>query len=81
MNCGTTKVSGKLVGIKVKTPVAKVEKPFFNRVALSDMSQHNFFGFYFNVPKTTFDNVELLGQDTDSLIVQLSDKGNIVHKM
>ena len=28
-----------------------------------------------------FDNVELLGQDTDSLIVQLSDKGNIVHKM
>ena len=28
-----------------------------------------------------FDNVELLWQDTDSLIVQLSDKGNIVHKM
>ena len=28
-----------------------------------------------------FDKVELLGQDTDSLIVQLSDKGNIVHKM
>ena len=31
--------------------------------------------------KTTVDNVELLGQDTDSLIVQLSDKGIIVHKM
>ena len=28
-----------------------------------------------------FDNVELLWQDTDSLIVQLSDKGSIVHKM
>ena len=28
-----------------------------------------------------FDKVELLGQDTDSLIVQLTDKGNIVHKM
>ena len=28
-----------------------------------------------------FDNVELLDQDTDSLIVQLSDKGSIVHKM
>ena len=25
--------------------------------------------------------MELLGYDTDSLIVQLSDKGNIVHKM
>ena len=30
--------------------------------------------------KTTFDSVELLGQDTDSLIVQLNDHGNIVHK-
>ena len=28
-----------------------------------------------------FDNVELLWQDTDSLIVQLSDKSSIVHKM
>ena len=39
------------------------------------------YDFYYNVLKTTFDTVELLGKDTDSLIVQLSDKGNIVHKM
>ena len=46
-----------------------------------DMSKHIIYDFYYNVLKMTLDNVELLGQDTDSLIVQLSDKGNIVHKM
>ena len=45
------------------------------------MSKHIIYDFYYNVLKTTFDNVELSGQDIDSLIVQLSDKGNIVHKM
>ena len=45
------------------------------------MSKHIMYDFYYNVLKMTLDNVELLGQDTDSLIVQLSDKGNIVHKM
>ena len=30
--------------------------------------------------KYTFDNVELLNQDMDKLIVQLSDKINIVQK-
>ena len=45
------------------------------------MSKHIIYDFYYNVLKKTFDNVELLGQDTDSFIVQLSDKGNIVYKM
>ena len=65
----------------MNTPVRKVEKPFFIGFAILDMSKHIIYDFYYNVLKTTFDNVELLGQDTDSLIVQLSDKGNIVHKM
>ena len=56
-------------------------KPFFIGFAILDMSKHIIYDFYYNVLKTTFDNVELLGQDTDSLIVQLSDKGNIVHKI
>ena len=43
--------------------------------------QHIIYDFSFNILKNTFDNVELLGQDIDSLIVQLSDKGNFVHKM
>ena len=45
------------------------------------MSKHIIYDFYYNVLKTTFNSVELLGQDTDSLIVQLNDRGNIVHKM
>ena len=58
-----------------------MEKPFFFGFAILDMSKHIIYDFYYNVLKNTFDNVKLLGQVTDSLIVQLSDKDNIVHKM
>ena len=81
MIAGTIMYSENLIGIKLNTPVRKVEKPFFIGFAILDMSKHIIYNFYYNVLKNTFDNVELLGQDTDSLIVQLSDKGNIVHKM
>ena len=81
MIAGTIMYSDNFVGIKLNTPVRKVEKPFFIRFAILDMSKHIIYDFYYNVLKTTFDKVELLGQDTDSLIVQLTDKGNIVHKM
>ena len=81
MIAGTTMYSENLIGIKLNTPVRKVEKPFFIGFAILDMSKHIIYDFYYNVFKNTFDTVELLGQDTDSLIVQLSDKGNIVHKM
>ena len=81
MIAGTTMYSENLIGIKLNTPVRRVKKPFFIGFATLDMSKHIIYDFYYNVLKTTFDNVELLGQDTDSLIVQLSDKGNIVHKM
>ena len=81
MIAGTTMYSENLIGIKLNTPVRKVEKPFFIGFAILDMSKHIIYDFYYNVLKTTFDNVELLGQDTDSLIVQLNDRGNIVHKM
>ena len=49
--------------------------------AMLVMSKHILYDFYYNVLKNTFNKVELLGQDMDSLIVQLSDKGNIVHNM
>ena len=81
MIAGTTMYSENLIGIKLNTPVRKVEKQFFIGFAILDMSKHIIYDFSYNVLKTTFDNVELLGQDTDSLIVQLSDKGNIIHKM
>ena len=90
MIAGTTMYSENIISIKVNTPVRKVVKPFFIGFAILDMSKHIIYDFYYNVLKNTFyynvlkntfDNVELLGQDTDSLIVQLSDKGNIVYKM
>ena len=73
--------SENLISIKLNTPVRKVEKPFFIGFAILDMSKHIIYDFYYNALKNTFDTVELLGQDTDSLIVQLGGKGNIVHKM
>ena len=81
MIAGTTMYSENLIGIKLNTPVRKVVKLFFIGFAILDMSKHIIYYFYYNVLKKTFDNVELLEQNTDSLIVQLSDKGNIVHKM
>ena len=55
--------------------------PFFIGYAILDMSKNIIYDFYYNVLKNTCDKVELLGQDTDSLIVQLNDNGNVVHKM
>ena len=81
MIAGSTMYSENLIGIKLNTGVRKVEKPFFIGFAILDMSKHIIYDFYYNVLKTTFDKVELLDQDTDSLIVQLNDKNNIVHKM
>ena len=52
-----------------------------HRICHSGRVQTHHIRVLYNVFKNTFDNVELLRQDTDSLIVQLSDKGNIVHKM
>ena len=73
--------SENLIGIKLNTPLRKVVKPFFILFAILDMFKHIIYDFYYNVLKNTFDNVQLLGQDTDSLIVQLNDKDNIAHKM
>ena len=81
MIAGTTMYSENLIGIKLNTPVRKVLKPFFIGFSILDMSKHIIYDFYYNLFKNTFDNAELLGQDTDSLIVQLNDRGNIVHIM
>ena len=81
MIAGTTMYSENLIGIKLNTPVKKVVIPFFIGFAILDMSKHIIYDFYYNILKKAFDTVELLGQDADSLIVQLNDKGNIVHKM
>ena len=81
MLVGTIMFTEYLIGIKLNLPMGKVMEPFFIGFAILDMSKHIIYDFYYNVLKTTFDNVEILGQDTDSLIVKLSDKENIIHEM
>ena len=64
----TTMYSENLIGIILNTSMRKVVKPFFIGFAIMDMFKHIICDFYFNVLKNTFDNVDLLGQDTDSLL-------------
>ena len=70
-----------LIGIKLNTLLRKVEKPFFIGFAILGMSKHIINDFYYIVLKITINIMELLGQDTDSLILQLSDKSNNVYNM
>ena len=76
-----TMFSENLISIKLNTPVRRVVKPFFFGFTILALSKHTIYDFYYKLLKNTFDNGELLRHDTDSFIVQLSDKGNIVHKM
>ena len=65
MIAGTTMYSENLIGIKLNTSVRRVVKPFFLGFAILDMSKHIIYDFYYNVLKTTFDNVELYEQEVD----------------
>ena len=73
MIAGTIMYSSNLIGITLNRLVRKVVKSFFIGFAILDMFKHIIYDFYYTVFKKTFDTVELLGQDTDSLIVQLND--------
>ena len=65
---------------KLFNPVKHMMKPFFIGFAILDMSKYIIYDFYYNKLKTTFNNVTLLGQDTDSLIVKITDN-NTINKM
>ena len=73
--------SENLDGIKLNTEVRKVVKPFVIGFAILDMFKHIIYDFYYNMFKNTFDNMKLLGQNTNSFIVQLNDQGNNIHKI
>ena len=65
---------------KLFNPVKRLSKPFFIGFAILDMSKYIIYDFYYNKLKKMFNNVTLLGQDTDSLIVKIRDE-NTVGKM
>ena len=58
---------------KLFNPVKKMNKPFFIGFAILDMSKYIIYDFYYNKMKKIFNDVTLLGQDTDSLIVKITD--------
>lgn len=58
---------------KLFNPVKKMNKPFFIGFAILDLSKYIIYDFYYNKLKKNFDSVTLLGQDTDSLIVKITD--------
>ena len=72
-----------LKGMKVKFAntwnerEAIIQKHGYDMIAGTTMYSDNLIGIKLNTPVRKV----LLGQDTDSFIVQLSDKDNIVHKM
>ena len=59
----------------------KSGETILHQICLLGMSKHIIYDFHYNIIKTTFHNVELLGQDTSSLFAQLNDQGNTIHKM
>lgn len=63
---------------KLFNPVKRMMKPFFIGFAILDMSKYIIYDFYYNKLKTTFKNVTLLGQDTDSLIVKITDNNTVI---
>ena len=56
---------------KLSNPKKRMIKPFFIGFAILDMSKYIIYDFFYNVLKKNFNNVQLLGQDTDSLIVKM----------
>lgn len=62
---------------KLFNPVKKMNKPFFIGFAILDLSKYIIYDFYYNKLKKVFNNVTLLGQDTDSLIVKITDNNTI----
>ena len=65
---------------KIANPCKRMNKPFFIGFAILDISKEIIYNFYYNVLKKNFNNVQLLGQDTDSLIVKIKDD-NTTQKM
>lgn len=63
---------------KIYNPRHNILKPLYIGNAILDMSKYWIYKFYYQRLKTSFDNVQLLGQDTDSLIIKVKSE-NVSH--
>ena len=81
MTAESVMYSENLNGINWNNEVRKSGETILHKICHPRHVQTQHLNFYYNVLKITFDNVELLGQDAGSFIVQLNDQGNNIHKM
>ena len=77
----STMYADDLIGLKIEMPVKRIAMPLFIGFAILDLSKCMIYDFYYNKLKKTFESVELLGQDTDSIIVHLKDRRGVAYKM
>ena len=64
---------------KISRAKKSMTKPFYIGSAILDMSKYIVYDFFYNVLKKNFTSVDLLGQDTDSLIVNIK-ASNVAEK-
>ena len=80
MIAGTTMYSENLIGIKLNTPVRRVEKPFFIDLPFW-ICPNTSYTISTTMCSRTHSIMWNYWDKTDSLIVQLRDIANIVYKM
>ena len=61
---------------KLRNPSRNITSPIFVGFTVLELSKYIVYDYYYNVLKPNFDSVQLLGQDTDSLIVKLTSTDN-----
>ena len=61
---------------KLRNPSRNITSPIFVGFTVLELSKYIVYDYYYNVLKPNFDSVQLLGQDTDSLIVKLTSNDN-----
>ena len=69
-------INKNLVGVEMKNSLVKMNKPFYVRNAVLELSKFHRFNFYYNVMKLVFnDRIQLLYTDTDSLLYEIESEG------
>ena len=65
-------INKNLVGLELKYPILKLNKPYYLGMAILELSKLHMFNFHYNVMEPRYGtNIKLLYTDTDSLIYEI----------
>ena len=68
-------INKNLVGEEMKNSLMKMNKPFYVRNAVLELSKFHMYNFHYNVMKPVFnDRIQLLYMDTDSLMYEIESE-------